>query len=448
MADSNVRRLPEEVVTLVALFVRDANTVFAFLEALRPANLLGPLEPLWQLGLVKSRTDLWPDLDIRHDDENLTEESQLHLLSAMKFYDRVFIYGRPNFPWTLANFKKNVEFWWSEWNIDPDFETSWIAQISERVVALYLPNMLEKNETNMLLDQFPRFTNLRSLELYLDEPWYLKDLFDFLADESQITDLVLRHRGTADILDIEVTDSTAESIIRWIENLYVEVFQFSRWNIQIENDDLRDYFFDTIFSSDSLRTLVCDESNLSGIDFASFSYPMDYLELHVCDLSQLDIQNLAIGLKDSNVRDFMISYISTEEFIGFRDLLRGLNETSITKLQLSQCNFRDEHWVQLARCLKTCVLTSLSVCSTGWSRRSVISIANAIKSNNSIEHLALDDEPVGFIGIVLLIKSGTSPERAVQLRSIDVVNCGLRRKEVLAIQKFAHECGVKIKLNR
>ncbi|KAH9182146.1 hypothetical protein AeNC1_015878 [Aphanomyces euteiches] len=300
----------------------------------------------------------------------------------------------------------------------------------------------------MLLDQFPRFTNLRSLELYLDEPWYLKDLFDFLADESQINDLVLRHRGTADILDIEVTDSTAESIIRWIENLYVEVFQFSRWDIQIENDDLRDYFFDTIFSSDSLRTLVCDESNLSGIDFASFSYPMDYLELHVCDLSQLDIQNLAIGLKDSNVRDFMISYISTEEFIGFRDLLRGLNETSITNLQLSQCNFRDEHWVQLARCLKTCALTSLSVCSTGWSRRSVISIANAIKSNNSIEHLALDDEPVGFIGIVLLIKSGTSPERAVQLRSIDVVNCGLRRKEVLAIQKFARECGVKIKLNR
>ncbi|KAF0727954.1 hypothetical protein Ae201684P_009466 [Aphanomyces euteiches] len=123
----------------------------------------------------------------------------------MKLYDRVFIHGRPNFPWTLANFKKNVEFWWSEWNIDPDFETSWIAQISERVAVLFSPNELG-NEANMLLDQFPRFTNLRSLELITDETWNLEDLFDFLADESQITELELHYRGTADFVDIEVTD--------------------------------------------------------------------------------------------------------------------------------------------------------------------------------------------------------------------------------------------------
>ncbi|KAH9105605.1 hypothetical protein AeMF1_018639, partial [Aphanomyces euteiches] len=298
----------------------------------------------------------------------------------------------------------------------------------------------------MLLDQFPRFTNLRSLELYLDETWNLEDLFDFLADESQITELELHYRGTADFVDIEVTDSTARSIIRWFENLPVKVFVFERWDIQIEDDDLRDYFFKTIFNCESLRRLVCDESNLSGIDFASFSYPMGCLDFHYCGLSQFDMRNLAIGLKNSIVRDFAISHISPQAFSGFLDLLRDLNKTPITSLHLSQCNFRDGHWLQLAPCLKTCKLTSLSVYYTGWSRTSVMSIAEAIESNNSIEHLELDDEPVGLSGIKRLIKSGTSPERAVQLRSIHVNNCELSRKSHLAIRRFARKRGVKISL--
>ncbi|KAF0727962.1 hypothetical protein Ae201684P_009447 [Aphanomyces euteiches] len=231
---------------LVALFVHDANTLFAFLKALRPANLLGPLERLWQLSVVKSHTDLWPYLNIRHDDENLTEEYQLHLLSVMKLYDRVFIHGSPNFPWTLANFKENVEFRWSEWIIDEDFETSWIAQISERVFELFSPNEFEKSDINMLLAEFPRFTNLRSLDLYIDEPWYLEDLFDFLADKSQITELEIPYRCGADFFHTDVTDSTARSIIRWFENLPVKVFKFERWDIEIEDDDLRDHFFETI----------------------------------------------------------------------------------------------------------------------------------------------------------------------------------------------------------
>ncbi|KAF0727953.1 hypothetical protein Ae201684P_009535 [Aphanomyces euteiches] len=79
---------------------------------------------------------------------------------------------------------------------------------------------------------------------------------------------------------------------------------------------------------------------------------------------------------------------------------------------------------------------------------SVMSIAEAIESNNSIEHLELDDEPVGLSGIKRLIKSGTSPERAVQLRSIHVNNCELSRKSHLAIRRFARKSGVKISLKR
>ncbi|KAH9121779.1 hypothetical protein AeMF1_006635 [Aphanomyces euteiches] len=81
-----VSKVSEDIVVLIAFFIPDRTTLFEYLYALRPANVLGPLEIVWQLHLVGCcRQRLWPRLDLsRH-----CATCQSRMESVAKFYPAV-----------------------------------------------------------------------------------------------------------------------------------------------------------------------------------------------------------------------------------------------------------------------------------------------------------------------------------------------------------------------
>ncbi|CAK4870837.1 unnamed protein product, partial [Aphanomyces euteiches] len=85
---SKAPSLPSEIVVKVAFFISEWSTVVTFLEALRPAKVLGPLEHLWQLHLMSwKERQLWPSLDLTDSGQAF----QVHLEGIAKFYSKVFV---------------------------------------------------------------------------------------------------------------------------------------------------------------------------------------------------------------------------------------------------------------------------------------------------------------------------------------------------------------------
>ncbi|KAH9158566.1 hypothetical protein LEN26_002883 [Aphanomyces euteiches] len=96
MKPSMLSLLPLDVVVKIVFFVREWNDVLALLQALRPSNVLGPLESLWRLQMLNwKECYLWPTLDLR----KLDETSRADVEKIAKFYSTVTVDVTMNLDW-------------------------------------------------------------------------------------------------------------------------------------------------------------------------------------------------------------------------------------------------------------------------------------------------------------------------------------------------------------
>ncbi|KAH9182268.1 hypothetical protein AeNC1_015755, partial [Aphanomyces euteiches] len=82
------KQLPTDIVVNVAFFIPEWLSVFWFLSALRPANVIGPLEHLWQLHRLDwGENDLWPHLNI----SKIDQVSCVHVEGIIKYYSTISV---------------------------------------------------------------------------------------------------------------------------------------------------------------------------------------------------------------------------------------------------------------------------------------------------------------------------------------------------------------------
>ncbi|CAK4700515.1 unnamed protein product, partial [Aphanomyces euteiches] len=133
-ASKAVRSLPPvDIIIKIAFCIPDTADLFAFLEALRPYNLLGPLEHLYQLGMRLERSFyLWPCLRLP---PSLHDWSQPYEAIA-KYYSKVIIYDFKHATWLKHHLNPTVKIEWvvksfpAPWEIPKD---TWELRITQAV---------------------------------------------------------------------------------------------------------------------------------------------------------------------------------------------------------------------------------------------------------------------------------------------------------------------------
>ncbi|KAG9399916.1 hypothetical protein AC1031_011381 [Aphanomyces cochlioides] len=103
--------MPVDIAVKIAFYIEEWATVAAFLEALRPAEALGPLEHLYQLHLLQwDEGDLWPDLDLTKMDE----VSRIHVEAIAKFFSQVDVDGETDVHWVRQYVDPNAAIYWKQ----------------------------------------------------------------------------------------------------------------------------------------------------------------------------------------------------------------------------------------------------------------------------------------------------------------------------------------------
>ncbi|KAH9186402.1 hypothetical protein AeNC1_011624 [Aphanomyces euteiches] len=103
--------LPVDVIVKIAFAISSPADLVAFLDALRPYNLLGPLEDLYNLTRTCQLDDLWPSL--RLTSELLVSPNRSSYEEIAKFYTNVVVQKLSDVEWLKAHLNTKAKIQWT-----------------------------------------------------------------------------------------------------------------------------------------------------------------------------------------------------------------------------------------------------------------------------------------------------------------------------------------------
>ncbi|KAF0727969.1 hypothetical protein Ae201684P_009522 [Aphanomyces euteiches] len=351
MAELKQTFLPIEVVLRIAFFIPIPNNLFSFIEALRPADLGGPLEHLWQLRLVKKYEELWPILVITRHDLSLEQPHQASLAEYAKYCTRVRVNNVIDINWLDRLLPSTIQ---QDWNINrlpssQEFLDAWFKLKITSVCSydFFAPRrLLQSLKYHHHLTSFTMTTQ----RVYMDE------MLELVANSSQLQRLRLMMplRGPRDVM---VTKSMLNNVIKWFRRQTVREFEFHKWNTQSVDMDIKQEFYETIFNCNSLEKLSIGHSVLGDIDFSKLAFRMKSLDLQFCDLGVCSTTALSSRLIGSGVINLSLCGLDSSEDI--LKLLEILPQTPIQVLNLKAIKILYGEWKTFVDGLKTCQFDSL-----------------------------------------------------------------------------------------
>ncbi|CAK4939942.1 unnamed protein product [Aphanomyces euteiches] len=442
----NYSPLPTDIVMTISRFLPTSTDLFSFLEALRGANHLGPLESLRQLALSKETSELWPSLEISPKDESLTPSARKALESYAMHYNLVQVHDLSCIQWLrLDRFDPNAE-WHLSWkdHIDVDTWNEWTkVQITKIDITMC------QEDTYMFQETFEPMLSqliyLKAIKACFSEPLMAEMILSFAASSAELThvELQLDHGSY-----LTITPTMARNVIQWFQRQSVQVLKFSAWSVQIEDAQLRDEFYNAIFSCPTLETLACTSSSMNDIDFTTLSLPMHSLQIQHCHLQSYHIDALASQLVSSGIRHLALRDVFYQSNAGTVRLFQALSVSSVEVLDISENDFTDETWRTLAPLLRRSRIKTLLLSSVEMSSEGAMCIAKTIQENDSIQVLDVSHNEIGFEGLRKIILAACDPKRPVQMHSIQCIDCGvtLTDEEQSTIQAVAATRGVEISL--
>ncbi|KAG9399907.1 hypothetical protein AC1031_011372 [Aphanomyces cochlioides] len=239
---SMVSLLPFDVMAKIVFFIREWNVVLTCLEALRPANGLGPLESLLRLHLLNwKECDLWPTLDLT----KLNEASRVDVETIAKFYSKVTVNVKTNADWARQYIHPNASVEMKDVHIldgdddvimelediedgsSYDLDTETLAKWKDiRVVAID-----EKIFTMpSCLVYFPRLVVIDCQECIRQ---MAEAMFDYAASSSSLRILRLEAYESYNHGHCSITSAMAKNLIQWIKSQPIESIsiKFVIWEV-------------------------------------------------------------------------------------------------------------------------------------------------------------------------------------------------------------------------
>ncbi|KAH9098160.1 hypothetical protein LEN26_016666 [Aphanomyces euteiches] len=429
--------LSEDVTSKIAFFIAESDDLFAFLEALRPFHLLGPLEHLWQLSLTHSRARLWPKLALSALD--LTSMTTLRAVEAIaKHYSCVSVTNSNDIKWLQTHLHPKVKL---EWSIesDPLSMQYWNDWSSLHTTKLSIT--VDSIDSALLVNALPHLKHLKSLSissLLVGETW-LSQLLALAATSDHLESLELLTPPQ------DITAGMVRDTITWFSRRPVRVFRIRSWTWAFDDIVLLQAFFDTIFNCPTLDRLDVANVSLEDIDFANASLSMRSLQLEDCSLTSSQIISLATRLERSTVEDLTIAVHQDLCLDGFLHFLRRLHLfASIQSLELAFHGSMFHAWTAFAPLFQLCQSSSLTLRGGSFNLQSLSLLGIALSSNLSIRHVQLPGWLVDFHDICNFINMTTIPKRAVNMESIRIDDSYISATDKLSLHQIAVARGVQL----
>ncbi|KAH9130165.1 hypothetical protein LEN26_008788 [Aphanomyces euteiches] len=235
-------RLPSDIVVKIAFFLPCWATVDRYLEALRPGNVLGPLEHLWHLRLLGWRDNiLWPRLMLPKTDE----ASRVHVEGISKYYPVVDANEAIDLDWFRRFVDPLVAIHWSWTTHFDDFDMlkKWSAF---RIIYFNLTRVPSANITEVL----SCLQHLTILEHHNCTSGVAAAILKFAATGRYVRELELFSRANS---PCTMTTAMAMDLVRWVSSNSVRRLKLKTFNWEDQN--LRNTIMETALGSKSLEAL-------------------------------------------------------------------------------------------------------------------------------------------------------------------------------------------------
>ncbi|KAG9397772.1 hypothetical protein AC1031_016622 [Aphanomyces cochlioides] len=351
--------LPLDVFIKIAFYLPGAADLFAFLEALRPYNLLGPLE---------------------------------HLSPIAKYYSTVAIQDLGQAAWLKKHLDPQTKI---EWVVEK-FPNS-VSEIADEVWDLRIARVrfgFKHNSVSSGKEILSRLKHLTSLKVHVKHafstPEILNenhriwdDIFKFVAQSDQLTEFEFFRETHA------MTASSLVQLIEWFRRQPVRVFECKAGTWDQINKSLNQSFYEAIFNCPTLDKLVLSNCDFHGLDFSRLKFSKRSLQLGYCSIGSEFIISLASRLEISKITQFKLCVCRDISIDSIVYLVRILPSTSIKYLTLTDISFNIENLIKLAQLVENCALETLSLHTILSSRSFVESLVTAIQSNQTIHDLEL-----------------------------------------------------------
>ncbi|KAH9129475.1 hypothetical protein AeMF1_000485 [Aphanomyces euteiches] len=436
--------LPAELIHRIVFYIEDANDLFCLLETLRPSYHLGLFEHLWQLSLAKNRSELWPKLAITRKDASLADESLALLEAFAKNYTQVQI-AYANLPILndIAWIAKYVDpMATQEWQINACASEEYLNQLVQLRIVSLQPSRFFTN--GAIMNILPRLQYLTRLVIVVSDVW-MDEILDFAANSRQLVELILSAPLNT-FTRIAMTNTSLTDATKWLYRQPVREFQFDHWDLRAADQDVRQKFCEAVFNCPSLSKLTCKDSLFDLIDPSKFLFTMPSLTIFNCFSHEGDSFDLSSQLIGSGVINLAYGSHGFDSDRALVRIFEILPQSLIKQLELTQLRLKEECWEKVMGPIRHCSLDSLILRNFDISTHQLNSLAQAIRSNNSIVDLAIEYINTTHFNAedaMLLIECVTDPSRAVKLRSIKIRSDKLAEKMCPALRSFAETRGVQ-----
>ncbi|KAH9151018.1 hypothetical protein AeRB84_006266 [Aphanomyces euteiches] len=431
-------KLPFDVIVKIVFYVGDAKDLMAFLDALRPWNVLGPLDHLYQLCQTQIHSNLWPAL--RLDAWIVSSPYSASFEAIAKYYSNVVVEHN----W------RNVE--WLKTHLHPIANIEWITKkypekikkfdewTELRITRLRTHLNLTKPSTWKTL--LPRLPYLQSLSVDSTDH-VLEDLFECVATSNQITELQILPNN------YRLTAANVVHLTEWFNRQPVQTFDCSSTGVGDSPPEVLQAFYQTVLNCRTLDKLKLSYCYLDDWDFSKWNFTMPSLDLSYCVFNSRSVQALASQLEGSSVTHLALNPCNEDNVVGIECLVQGLSRTSIKHLKLDGMFLNSQSFCHFATQFEHCTLETL-VLGTQQFPSDVASVfAGAIQKNQTICQVDLDLCEISIPDLERLIRSISHRSRPVKIKRI-ILKTPMERSmqsmttsTVQSLTNLAVECGAE-----
>ncbi|KAF0688291.1 Aste57867_20161 [Aphanomyces stellatus] len=417
--------LPVEVFRSIGLYIPDASTFFAFLEALGTSAVRGSLEAFWQLGATSpnERSLLWPTLVLK--EETFHNRERLALVeSVMTYYSHVDVVGLDWCHWVC-------DLEWLHEHIGPATTITWDADFPSSSAEAKLDDWFDLWATlpvtkldvkNNTADQYPLALTADAMPYFCAVLPRCHRLASLVIDSSPSLPAILeRCVLPPSLVSIDMnTDSTcsfnAASLAhaqQWLTTAPVRRIYFGCMFLESAVvPAIQNAFFAALFACPTIESIDIAGWNLDHLDTAiPLSIPLAIRDLRVDGvmLSANGLLCIARAVRRSSTLENVCIGIFDEpdDFAAFAaawdELFVAVSFANVKTLEMTQTFLSDAYWPRLAPHVQASKLESLSLAHNRITNDGVAWIAQAIQQNETISRVCLTGNNIGVDGVTTLV---------------------------------------------
>ncbi|KAF0695790.1 Aste57867_13413 [Aphanomyces stellatus] len=409
-------QLPSDIVFKIALFIRDASSFFAFLEALGP---LDAFQPFLLLRHTRPRDTLWPILQLNANDDAIHLDG---VAAIARYYSRVAAIDMYDLGWlshamhpmadihwrglptTIPRGYPSLDVWFHEW----------------AKLRLTHVDVSHRCLDQRLLQALPQLCpHLVSLTLsHAQCSVYLEGLLAFVSTSS-LTALALDSIQTGRNSTPVFTPVMVDHIVHWLQAQPVTAFRFGggHWAVNATPSKL----FDAVFGCKTIEILALVNCVLpSPLMPPGLTLTMRDLVLIGCDVTETHTLELAAALVASNVHTLRVRQLDAR---GAKNILRTLPSTNVLHFELSDCGITDsvvaDVRVSLAASRR---LQSITLEDNWLTNKGAASLARAVKALSTLETINLKGNKIQTEGAKHILRHCPSACERINLSHNVIVN--------------------------